>query len=61
MRYDRSPEAMRSKILGKIVIWNMTEIIFAIAMAIWITDNSLFLLVKCLLQIPGESLAYLVT
>ena len=61
MRNDRSPEARHSKILGRIAIWNMTKIMFAIAMAIWITDSSLFLLGKYLLQILGESLVYLVT
>jgi hypothetical protein len=46
MCYDRSSEAERSKILGRIAIWNKAKIIFAIAMAIWITDSSLFLLGK---------------
>jgi hypothetical protein len=60
MRYDYSPEASRSKNLGRIAIWNNAKIIFAIAMGIWITDSSLFLLGKYFLQFTGESLIYLV-
>jgi hypothetical protein len=57
MFYDRSPEARRSKIFGRIAIWNTKKFIFAITMAIWITDSSLFLLGKYL-QILQEKLMY---
>jgi hypothetical protein len=60
MRYDHSPKARRSRNLGRIAIWNKAKIIFAIAMGIWMTDISLFIYGKYLLQITGESLVYLV-
>jgi hypothetical protein len=61
MRYDRSPETERSKFLGRVAIWNKAKIIFAIAMALWITDSFFFLFGKYLVQITGKSLVNLVT
>jgi hypothetical protein len=54
MRYDHSPETSRSRTLGRIAVWNKAKIIFVIAMAIWLTEISSFLLGKHLLQITGE-------
>jgi hypothetical protein len=60
MCYDLSPEARHLRNLGRIAIWNKAKIIFAIAMAIWLTENSLFLLGEYLIRIMSESLVYLV-
>ena len=43
MRYDFSPEEMRSGNLRRIAIWNNTKIIFAIAMGIWVAHNGIFI------------------
>jgi hypothetical protein len=40
--------------LGRIAVWNKRKIIFAIAMAIWIADSSLFIIGKYLLLITRE-------
>ena len=58
--HDLFPEARHSRNLGRIAIWNKANIIFAIAMAIWLTENSLFLLGEYLQRIMGEFLVYLV-
>jgi hypothetical protein len=60
MRYDH-PEARRLRKHGRIAIWNRERIIFVFAMAIWVTDISLLINGKHLLQIMGESLVNLVT
>jgi hypothetical protein len=51
MHYDRPPEARRLRELDRIAIWNRDKIIIAIAMAIWVTEISLFVHGKYLLQI----------
>jgi hypothetical protein len=60
MRYDHFCEARRLTRLGRIAIWNRAKIIFAISMAIWVTDISLLMYGKYLLQTMGESLVFLV-
>ena len=58
MRYDHPPEKKCSRKPCRIAIWNRAKIIFAIAMGMWMTDISLFISGKYLLQITGESCVY---
>jgi hypothetical protein len=44
---------------GRIAIWDKNQVVFVIAMGIWVTDISILINGKYLLQITGEPLEHL--
>jgi hypothetical protein len=54
--HPSSPQARRSRKLGRIAIWNRERIVIVIAMGIWVTDIALIIDGKHLIEIMGEFL-----